>query len=152
MERMARSVTATPIRLRFSPSGITGSAAELAGSVVGITDGDTLTLLYDGHQQVRVRLAEIDSPESRQPYGNRARQELSDLAFGKDVRMTVRDIDRYGRTVDRVYAGSYQAPKVLTHPVRFTVASSPRKRGPSTASPLSRGMTEGSELPPFGIS
>jgi endonuclease YncB( thermonuclease family) len=82
------------------------SAAELAGRVVGIADGDTLTLLYDGHQQVRVRLAEIDSPESRQPYGDRTRQELSDLVFGKVVTMTVQDIDRYGRTVGRVYAGS----------------------------------------------
>lgn len=55
-------------------------AAELTGRVVGITDGDTLTLLNDVRQQVRVRLAGIDTPESRQPYGSRSRQALSDLA------------------------------------------------------------------------
>src|SRR3954469_5065022 len=74
-------------------------AAEITGRVVGITDGDTLTVLDGTQRQTRVRLAEIDTPESRQPYGNRARQVLSDLAFGKSVRVLVQDTDRYGRTV-----------------------------------------------------
>jgi endonuclease YncB( thermonuclease family) len=81
-------------------------AAEITGRVVGITDGDTLTVLNEARQQVRVRLAEIDTPEARQPYGNRARQMLSDLAFGKAVRVVVQDTDRYGRKVGRIYAGS----------------------------------------------
>ena len=83
-------------------------AAELTGKVVGISDGDTLTLLVpDGasFKQVKVRLGEIDTPESRQPYGNRARQALSDLAFGKQARVVVQDTDKYGRTVGRVYVG-----------------------------------------------
>ena len=42
-------------------------AEELRGRVVGITDGDTLTLLESGNRQVKVRLAEIDTPERRQP-------------------------------------------------------------------------------------
>lgn len=80
-------------------------ATEITGRVVGITDGDTLTLLTEDRRQAKVRLAEIDTPESRQPYGNRARQALSDLAFGQSVRVVVQDTDRYGRTVGRVYAG-----------------------------------------------
>ena len=80
------------------------SAAEIAGRVVGIADGDTLTVLTEARQQVKVRLAEIDTPEARQPYGTRARQVLSDLAFGKTVRVAVQDTDRYGRTVGRIYA------------------------------------------------
>ena len=84
------------------------SAADLTGKVVGISDGDTLTLLVpDGasFKQVKVRLGEIDTPESKQPYGSRARQALSDLAFGKQARVVVQDTDRYGRTVGRVYVG-----------------------------------------------
>jgi len=81
-------------------------AAEYVGKVVGISDGDTLTLLTPEKQQVKVRLGEIDTPESRQPYGNRARQALSDLAFGKQARIVVQDTDRYGRTVGRVYVGN----------------------------------------------
>ena len=51
-----------------------------------------------------MRLAEIDTPETHQPYGSRAKQALSALVFGKEVRVMVVDTDRYGRTVGRVYA------------------------------------------------
>ena len=84
-------------------------AAEYSGKVVGVSDGDTLTLLVpDGtsFKQVKVRLGEIDTPESRQPYGERAKQTLSDLAFNQQARVVVQDTDRYGRTVGRVYVGA----------------------------------------------
>jgi endonuclease YncB( thermonuclease family) len=84
-------------------------AAELRGEVVGISDGDTLTLLTATRQQVRVRLAEIDAPESRQPWGSRARQALSALVFRKAVVVTVQDTDRYGRTVGTVWVGGRNA-------------------------------------------
>ncbi len=62
-------------------------AADLSGGVVGIADGDTFTLLTSDKQQVKIRLAEIDAPESGQPYGNKSKQALSGLLFGKDVRV-----------------------------------------------------------------
>ncbi|MCO6428234.1 MAG: thermonuclease family protein [Nitrosomonas communis] len=80
------------------------AAQEHIGRVVGVSDGDTITILDDRKQQIKVRLAEIDTPESAQPYGTRAKQELSRLVHGKTVIVKVRDIDRYGRTVGRVYA------------------------------------------------
>ncbi|WP_297745676.1 thermonuclease family protein [Nitrosomonas sp.] len=80
------------------------TAQEHIGRVVGISDGDTLTILDDRKKQIKVRLAEIDTPETAQPYGARAKQELSRLVHGKTVIVKVRDIDRYGRTVGRVYA------------------------------------------------
>jgi endonuclease YncB( thermonuclease family) len=79
-------------------------AAEYTGKVVAIADGDTLTLLVD-HRQLKIRLAEIDTPERGQPYGSRAKEVLSKLAFGKRARVVVVDRDRYGRTVGRVYVG-----------------------------------------------
>ena len=78
-------------------------AAELAGWVVSIADGDTLTLLVDGHEQVKVRLAEIDTPEKGQPYGSKARQALADLAFKRDARVAWTERDRYGRVIGRVF-------------------------------------------------
>lgn len=79
------------------------SAAEITCKVVGISDGDTFRCLTDAKQQVKVRLAEIDTPEKKQPYGTRARQALSDLAYGKIVTLQTQDTDRYGRTIARAY-------------------------------------------------
>ena len=53
-----------------------------------------------------MRLGEIDTPERKQPYGTRAQQTLSELAYNKQARVVVQDTDRYGRTVGRVYVGS----------------------------------------------
>lgn len=79
------------------------AASSIEGTVVAIGDGDTLTLLTATKKQVKIRLAEIDTPEKKQPYGTRAKQALSELAFGKAARVVVIDHDRYGRTVGRVY-------------------------------------------------
>ncbi len=83
----------------------TRSASEHVGQVVGIVDGDTFTLLVD-RRQLRIRLAEIDTPEKGQPYGKQARQALSDMIFNKAVRIVEIDHDRYGRVVGRVFVGS----------------------------------------------
>jgi len=79
-------------------------AQTLSGRVVGITDGDTFTLLTSENEQIRIRVAEIDAPERAQPYGNRSRQALSSLIFGKDVSVDVQVVDRYGRPVGRPIA------------------------------------------------
>lgn len=88
-------------------------AETLSGRVVAIADGDTLTLLTQAREQVRVRLSEIDTPERRQPYGQRSRERLSELAFGKQVEVVVRDTDRYGRTVGRVWADGVDVNAVM---------------------------------------
>lgn len=82
------------------------SAETINCRVVGVHDGDTLTCLTAAKQQLKIRLAEIDTPESKQPYGTRAQQSLASMVFGKDVRLEIQDTDRYGRKVARVYADS----------------------------------------------
>ena len=77
-------------------------AADLTGRVVAVNDGDTLTVLLPENVSLRVRLTEIDAPESGQPYGNRAKQALSALVFGQEVRLATRGKDRYGRTLARL--------------------------------------------------
>jgi endonuclease YncB( thermonuclease family) len=81
------------------------SAAELTGRVVAIADGDTFTLLTNAKEQVRVRLTEIDAPESGQPWGQRAKQDLSALIFSQPVRVIYTGKDQYGRTLGRVHVG-----------------------------------------------
>jgi endonuclease YncB( thermonuclease family) len=74
------------------------AVADFAGKVVGISDGDTMTVLRD-RTQVRIRLYGIDCPETGQDFGFRAKQFTADLAFGKVVTVVPRDRDRYGRIV-----------------------------------------------------
>lgn len=88
---------------------------EIRGNVVGIADGDTFTLLTGDKKQLKVRLSEIDAPEKAQPYGTRARQSLSDLVFGKDVRVVEDDIDRYGRLVGQVYVDGIHVNRKMVH-------------------------------------
>lgn len=66
--------------------------------VVGVTDGDTITVL-DGTTQVKVRLHGIDCPEKGQPFGARAKQLTAELAFGRTVTVRPAGADRYGRTL-----------------------------------------------------
>lgn len=55
------------------------------GKVVGVSDGDTFTLLTSDKRQLKIRLSEIDAPEIAQPYGSRSKQALSELIFSKEV-------------------------------------------------------------------
>jgi len=71
------------------------------GKVVGVTDGDNITVLHNG-QGEKIRLHGIDCPEKGQAFGTVAKQFTSALAFGKEVTVTVYDTDRYGRTVGTV--------------------------------------------------
>lgn len=82
---------------------VSAEATELRARVVGITDGDTITMLTEQRTQIRVRLAEIDAPERRQPFGDRARQMLSELAFERRARIIVTGTDRNGRVIGRVF-------------------------------------------------
>lgn len=66
--------------------------------VVRVADGDTITVLR-GREPIKIRLHGIDAPENGQPFGNRAKQFVVDLAVGKVVTVRPRDIDRYGRMV-----------------------------------------------------
>ena len=76
-------------------SSFAAMVQECSGKIVAIAE--TFTFLTAGKQQLKVRLVEIYSPERVQPYGSRARQALSDLIFGKEVRVVKSDTDRYGR-------------------------------------------------------
>ncbi|MBO9681078.1 MAG: thermonuclease family protein [Flavisolibacter sp.] len=73
------------------------------GKVVSIADGDTFTLLSNENKQIKIRLHGIDCPEKKQDFGQVAKQKLSDLIFGKTVRVVQKDIDRYKRIVALVY-------------------------------------------------
>jgi endonuclease YncB( thermonuclease family) len=82
--------------------------ADFTGRVVKVSDGDTLTVLFN-KTQVRVRLDAIDAPESGQAFGKRSRQSLAELCAAKDARVAERGKDRYGRTIGVVTCGAIEA-------------------------------------------
>jgi micrococcal nuclease len=71
-------------------------AADFTSHVVGITDGDTITVLNQGVEE-RIQLNGIDCPEKGQPYGRNAKRFTSFLVFGR--RVIVRSVgkDHQGR-------------------------------------------------------
>ncbi len=69
--------------------------------VIGVIDGDTIKILDNG-TEIKIRLAEIDCPERKQPFGTQAKKYTSDLAFGKNVTLKVKGHDVYGRTLAEV--------------------------------------------------
>src|SRR5262249_7791109 len=75
------------------------------GRVVGISDGDTITLLDGFKTQHKVRIAGIDAPEKGQAFGERSKQNLSALVFQKQVEARCHKKDRYGRDICAVYVG-----------------------------------------------
>jgi len=75
--------------------------ADLSGAVVGVADGDTLTLRVDG-KNVRVRLDGVDAPELNQPYGKSARRSLARLCRGKNATVVERGKDDEGRILGSV--------------------------------------------------
>jgi endonuclease YncB( thermonuclease family) len=87
----------------------TSLADTLDGRVVGVTDGDTITVLDGQSVEHKIRLMGIDAPEKAQPFGQHAKQSLSDLVFGRTVAVDWQKLDRYGRIVGKVLVGGLDA-------------------------------------------
>ena len=85
-------------------SGISYAQSPIQGKVVGVADGDTITVLQDS-KQYKIRLYGIDTPEKKQGFGQKAKKFTSDMVFRQQVKIVAYDTDRYGRTVGMVYIG-----------------------------------------------
>lgn len=88
----------------WSPSAHATEVPRLAGTVVGIPDGDTAEVLLESGM-VRVRLHAVDAPEHDQPHGKASRRELSRLVHRKAVELEPIEQDRYDRLVARLWLG-----------------------------------------------
>jgi micrococcal nuclease len=75
---------------------------QLTGKVVGVTDGDTVTLLVN-RTPLKIRLYGIDAPETKQSYGNQCKQALAAMVFGKVITLKKTGNDKYGRTLGIIH-------------------------------------------------
>ena len=76
---------------------------QVTAKVISIKDGDTIVVLLEGNIQKTLRLAEVDCPESGQPFGKNAKEFTSSQIFGKTIMYEETDTDRYGRTIAKIY-------------------------------------------------
>ncbi len=74
-------------------------AADFHAKVIHIADGDTITVLNDTNEQIKIRLNGIDCPEKAQAYGNKAKQFTKVLVHKEMVVIQAYGTDRYGRTI-----------------------------------------------------
>lgn len=78
-------------------------AKTIVGQVVAVSDGDTIKVLDDSKKLFVIRLMGIDAPEKAQPFGQRAKQSLSELVFQSRVEVQWFKRDRYERVVGKVF-------------------------------------------------
>lgn len=83
-------------------------ALAFPAQVIGISDGDTLTVLVD-KKPMKVRIAEIDAPESKQPYGTWSKQALSDLCYCGEAKVAEVSRNRSRRTITGVNCRGHNA-------------------------------------------
>lgn len=84
-------------------------AETIQGRVIGVHDGDTITVLDGTKTQHKIRLAGIDAPETKQPFGQASKKHLSDLVFDRDVTLDCGKTDKYRREVCVVMVDSQDA-------------------------------------------
>lgn len=77
----------------------------LDGKVVKVADGDTITILTDSKEQVKIRLFGIDAPEKKQAFGQKSKDFLAELVAGKRVKIKEKGKDRYKRVLGVVFLG-----------------------------------------------
>ena len=95
--------------LLFAPT-LAAAQTVIVGRVVGVTDGDTITLLDGSKTQHRIRLAGIDAPERGQAGAQRSKESLSSLVYDQPVRVESAKRDRYDRNVGKVWVASPDSP------------------------------------------
>ena len=99
-------------------TNVSASAEPLRGRVVGVADGDTITVLDVNREQHKIRLSGIDAPEKKaQPFGQRSKESMSTWVFGRDVEVRWTKRDRYKRII--------AAAAFTTSPARCVRAAAP---------------------------
>jgi endonuclease YncB( thermonuclease family) len=84
-------------------------AETLSGTVTSVVDGDTLTVVDAQKRRYRVRLAEVDAPESKQAFGIKSARSLYGLCFGKPAQVEWKTKDRNKLYIGHVTCGGIDA-------------------------------------------
>ncbi len=105
MNAVAWRLARTAVFIAVVSCAVQARAALLRGEVVALADGDTITVLDTDRRQHKVRLAGIDAPEKRQPFGTQSKGSLAEMVFRQQVVVEWSKRDRYGRIIGKVMIG-----------------------------------------------
>jgi endonuclease YncB( thermonuclease family) len=86
----------------LSFTNLVSIAATIIGTVVGISDGDTIKVLDSNKKLHKIRLMGIDAPEKKQNFGAASKQALSNYIYQKEVTVAYKKKDRYQRILGKV--------------------------------------------------
>ena len=106
------------------------SAETITGNVVSVFDGDTLTLSDEAGKRYRVRLAGVDAPEAKQPFGLESARSLATLCYKKQAKV------EWKTKAGRLHLGAVDCAgaEANAEQVRRGMAwVSPRQTGPGSA-------------------
>jgi len=101
------------VAILFSAASLATHAEVLVGKVVGITDGDTITVVDADKTEHKVRLMGIDAPEKSQDFGAASKQVLSNYIYQREVTVEYKKQDRYKRKVGKVILGKQDVCLVM---------------------------------------
>lgn len=99
---LAFAVLAAVLSFGAVVAAATGPGAAFSARAIGVTDGDTITVLASGNRQYAIRLLGIDAPEHAQAFGTASRKYLGNLVFGKRVDLQCEKAESYGRLICKV--------------------------------------------------
>ena len=81
------------------------AAREVSGVVTRVSDGDTIWVQDAKGLRHKIRMLDIDAPESSQTFGGESTARLKSLIGGKTVKVTYYETDKYGRLLGTVWLG-----------------------------------------------
>ncbi|MGV7963840.1 thermonuclease family protein [Photorhabdus tasmaniensis] len=96
-----------PIFILVFPTATLASQSSFEAKVVKVIDGDTLTVLFDQNTNIKIRLYGIDAPESKQAFGQKAKQALSTAVAAKTITVVDHGTDIYGRMLGTIWLDGY---------------------------------------------
>lgn len=100
MSHLRKKITA--VSLLFLTALATAAGDQIGGTVIKISDGDTI-IISTGKEQLKIRLNGIDCPERSQAFGRKAKQFTANMVFRKKVKVITHGLDTYGRIIGDVH-------------------------------------------------
>ena len=97
-----RKINSILLAVALSLAACATAAENIDGRIIGVSDGDTITLLLvSGTTKTprKIRISGIDAPEKAQAFGGVAKDAMSQMAYGSDATAECRTVDRYGRSI-----------------------------------------------------